>query len=306
MVSQCAPEAFEREGKTLRCVEWVARQDDLRAVQALLPGSAGERAAIREVLSEAGLTLTCSFGRDMRDPQRNLSSLCASTRRQAVESCAERLAQARELGASRVQLVSGAAPDNPAERGAALESLQASLETLSDFAKTEAGPSLLIEPLEVADLRRATLGYSAECADLCADLHATGRNLGICFDTAHALLNREDPFEALDRVAPWLGELHLCNCVTAPDHALYGDRHPPFGPPGRLDTPDFARLLRRAGQALPPGEPVSLFCEIRNQDGEDFAAFSRRVANLFQAILTPGAENATAPAEAGTQQTTLM
>jgi hypothetical protein len=55
----------------------------------------------------------------------------------------------------------------------------------------------------------------------------------------------EDPAQTLAQVKDSTAEFHYFNCVTQPDHPLYGDGHIRFGEPG---------VFRRPGHRAADGE----------------------------------------------------
>ena len=71
-------------------------------------------------------------------------------------------------------------------------------------------------------------------------------NLGIELDVAHVPLMGESFETAIRTVAPYLGRVHLGNCVLRDKtHPHYGDTHPPIGlPGGEIDVPELLQILR--------------------------------------------------------------
>jgi sugar phosphate isomerase/epimerase len=134
---------------------------------------------------------------------------------------------------------------------------------------------VIIEPLDVAAHKRQTLGFTAEAVRLLYRLRAVGLEVGLCLDTAHLLLNGEDPVENFAHTWELIVELHVCNCVTEPNHALYGDRHLPFGPPGVMDVATTAQILKE----LRPERRLPVFCEVLKRETDSSEAVMAHCRN---------------------------
>jgi sugar phosphate isomerase/epimerase len=222
-----------------------------------------ERQAVRRVLHGAGHPHTYTFTRVLAEQGLNLSSLDARVRKRSVQVMAGRLEDAVECGASSVTVISGPRPQASDQRADALKGLEEALGELSGAAGA-AGLSLVIEPLDCEAHKRNTLGTTPEAVAMCDRLRAAGRPVQLCVDTAHLLLNSEDIPGAVTAARPHLLEFHFCNAVTDPSHPLFGDRHLPFGAPGRVGLPEVARWMRELAAMgfLSHETRPRVFCEV--------------------------------------------
>ena len=262
MISQYWPTSREQEGDTLAALQWVLEDQFFRAFQTVEVPYAAERKAIAELLSPDKLYLDYCVARVLNDQQGNLSSLDEEQRSRSVQIVIQRLADAREIGASSLSLVPGKRPAEWPEREAALEALRQSMTEIIRYA-TEHYPDIriLLEPLDVKAHKKHSFGYIPDAQQLTAALQEQGLSLYINVDTAHCWLNEEDPLAMLQAV-PKVLEFHFCNCVTDPDSELYGDHHMPLGEPGRMTHATMARMiaqLKETGFLNKQDKPYLLF-----------------------------------------------
>lgn len=269
MISQIAPHARETEGATRAVVETAMQQDWVRAIQTVEIVSSRERRAVADIVRAKGLRYTYCLARVQNDRGLNLSDI-EGQRRANAQAIIGHLEEAVEAGADSVQLVSGPRPQQEALRPQALAALATSLAEIAEAAAHIGALRIGIEPLDFFAHKRHSLGSSAEAAAICAQLRRQGQRVELCLDTAHMLLNGESPAAALALCRPFVFELHLCNCVTEPGHPLYGDRHLPFGAPGRIDAVAAAALLAAAvaDGFLNDRDRPTLQCEVLNTRGE--------------------------------------
>jgi sugar phosphate isomerase/epimerase len=271
MISNAWPEARLRPGGTLGAIEHVLVQHPFfEVLQTAEVASAEERRAIRARLSGTPRShaYTYTLTRGLVDAGLNLSSVEPGVRRRTCERVVRYLDEAREAGAGVVALISGGRPAPPVSREEGLRALAESLAIICPAARA-AEVELVLEPLDYEAHKRATLGTIGEAVALCRRLVAQGLPLSLCVDTAHVLLNREDPLAAVMESRAYLSEFHLCNAVLDPAHALFGDRHLPFGPPGVLDAAEVGRIMAglfRTGY-LAPGRRPRVYVEVMKADG---------------------------------------
>jgi sugar phosphate isomerase/epimerase len=266
MMSNAWPRTREERGATFRAIEQVLNQhpffECFQTVEIPFPD---ERAEIRRLLREQGRPYNYTLTRVLGDAGLNLSAIDPGLRRRSWQKVVEQFADAAEAGASAMTLISGARPVEPGLRVDALRFLGESLGHICAEANARWEFIVEIEPLDYDAHKRNTLGTTVEAIDLCRRLAGDGRRLSLCLDTAHILLNGEDPVTALAAASEFVGELHLCNCVRDRSHPLFGDHHLPFGPPGVLDVGALGTLcaaLYRSGYLSPKRRPI-VYCEVR-------------------------------------------
>jgi sugar phosphate isomerase/epimerase len=181
---------------------------------------AAERAAVRRLMAERGLSLT-SLNAPMLDI--NLVSPAAEVRRYTRQHYRAILELAGEWGAPWLVLIPGKTHPllpAPAERVRAW--FEEALAELDEVAEA-AGVRILLENIPMAFLPRAE--------DLVATLERLGnRRLGVVYDVANGMFAREDPAEGLRVVAPWLELVHLSDTgLDRWDHGAVGTGVVPFG-----------------------------------------------------------------------------
>ena len=270
LISNTWPTSRERPGDTLAAIEAVLRHGFFEAFQTVEIPYPDERRAVASLLHQEGCPLTYCLTRVLNEAGLNLSDLDEENRRRSVERAIRGLDEAREAGASRVSVISGPRPADPARRVEAVQRLGDSLLQICRTAQVEPSLALIVEPLDWNAHKKCSLGLTAEAVALCQAAAGEGLSLSVCVDTAHALLNGEDLLASLALARPYLAEYHYCNCVLDPAHPLYGDWHLPFGPPGVVDVAAMARLMQESvtmGFFGPQSRPW-IFCEVmkRAQD----------------------------------------
>ena len=269
MVSQTWPTSRETEGKTIEAIETGLADNFFKAFQTVEIPYAGERKAVARLLD--GMSLTYCLARILGENKLNLSDSDTENRQKSIDRVIQCLDDARETGAWAVALTSGPASANEHERQEGLKRLEESLGKIAQAGKLSPEIKVVIEPLDVRAHKKHTLGFAGEAVAMCRSLDRQNRTVGLCFDTAHVLLNEEDPAEALAMAKDYSWEFHFCNCVTDPNHPQYGDHHIPFGPPGVIDTAEIGHIMARARKLgyLCTEKRPSLFCEVFKRDGDD-------------------------------------
>jgi len=270
MVSQLAPSANETEGATLRAVESVLETGFFEAIQTVEVRDAGERRAIGAAVISSGRSMTYCAARIQYRRELNLGALEDAARLRAVDAMRNAVDEAREQQADYVMLISGPAPRDQALRPRALGVLAESLDTLCAAAGEDPAVTVLIEPLDVAVHKKGTLGYTGEAVEMVRELRATHANIGLCLDTSHMLLNRENPVSCLRRAREFVPEFHICNCCLDPEHESYGDQHIPLGAPGPLDLRGVGEILRGAREIgyLSPDRRPGVYYETPNRNDD--------------------------------------
>lgn len=277
MISQTWPTSREQRGATLAAIESALQEGFFEAFQTVEIPHSDERRPVAALLAGENKPLTYCLTRVLNENRLNLSDLDETNRRLSYERMIRALDDAREAGASAVAVVSGPKPLAPQDRGEALHRLADSLAHLCRAAAAAPAPRVLIEPLDLDADKRLTLGTTREALFLCKAVAGQGQRLWLIIDMAHALLNREDPAEALVSARSDTAEYHYCNPVLEVGHPLYGDKHLRFGPPGAVDIPEIARIMRisiRIG-FLNANDRPAVFCEVLRAGTEDPIALMR-------------------------------
>lgn len=268
VISNAWPHSRATEGATLRAIEEVlTRFPFFEAFQTVDVPYAAERREIGQLLGTRGFPHTYTLTRVLAEQKLNLSSLDPELRRRSVAVMIGQFDHAVEAGARIVTVISGPRPTDPALRPAALDALEDSLAHLCAAAR-DRRLDLLIEPLDYEVHKRQTLGTTEEAVAICLRLAARNLPLLLCLDTSHMMLNGEDTIAAVGAARAFVTEFHFCNPVTDRSSPLYGDQHPPFGPPGLIGLEQIAALLaglrriRYLDRILRP----RIYCEVMKPD----------------------------------------
>jgi len=271
MISQTWPRSRECQGQTRDAIEIALKENFFQAFQTVEIPYAEERKHIAGILHAQDSPSTYCLARVLNENRLNLSDLDAVNRQKSYEKVIQCCDDAREAGADAVSFVSGPQPVEPQKRQEALACLKDSLVHICRAARSGPPFKIVLEPLDVEAHKKGTLGTTEEAVEICETLHQEGLDLWLCLDTAHMILNGEDPVKSLAMAQPYVAEYHYCNCVTDRSHSLFGDRHLPFGPPGIMDAVKMADIMRESvamgfftAAAKPP-----IFCEVLKRDQDD-------------------------------------
>lgn len=245
-ISGIWPDAWKTRGATLEGLRKVEQYPFFRSAHILDVPHPGERSDIGRWVRDQHIALTYCLTIIMYREGLDLSAQDEAARRHAVSRLVEGMREAAECGAVCAQLISGPAPATEEERPAKLALLERSLSEIAVEAGRHSPVPLAIEPLDVRFHKRRSLGFTDEAVRLTKNVRRAQPNFTLCLDTAHMILNDEDPAAMLNEARGHYDELHLCNCVTVPGHEFHGDHHVPFGPPGRLDSAAAGRVLAAA------------------------------------------------------------
>ncbi|MFB3903993.1 MAG: sugar phosphate isomerase/epimerase family protein [Acidobacteriota bacterium] len=286
ILSQVWPGTRCCEGETLRAIEHVLRLDFFRAVHTVDVPTACERRDIAAACAGSHVQLTYCLTRLLTEKGLSLADLDESRRQKAVDGTRRWLDDAREQGAEKLLLVTGSAPADEKERQIGLRQFEESLGAICQEAAGSPRVQVLVEALDVRAHKKCTLGFLEEAIRTVRRVSGLFDNLSLCLDTAHVLLNGEDPAAGILAGADIITDFHFCNCVTDPTAPLYGDWHLPFGPPGAVDVRTVSDLMAvavRAGVLVPSRRP-SIYCEILTRPDDDaFANMEACRRNLEQA-----------------------
>jgi sugar phosphate isomerase/epimerase len=271
MISQTWPKSREVEGQTLKAIEKALEISYFKAFQTVDIPYRNERKMIAELLGNQNLPLNYFVARVLNENKLNLSDMDKKNRKKSVDHLIRCLDDAREASAGTYTLLSGPRPIDLKERSQALKYLKDSLAQLCEEAMKSPPLKIAIEPLDVNVHKKNTLGTTEEAVNICHDLKQKGLDLWLCIDTAHAMLNDEDPIESLNIALPYTAEFHFCNCVTDPSDQLYGDYHIPFGEPGILDISGISKMMAKMRDMgyLNTTDKPPIMCEVLKREQDD-------------------------------------
>jgi sugar phosphate isomerase/epimerase len=192
----------------------------------------------------------------------DLNAADPAQRQQAVEAILGCLDQAKELGATRLALMSGKNVP-PAERAGALERLVHELRRLCQAARDRAGLPVVLEIFDYDMDKKALVGSCATAASVARAVRRDFADFGLLHDLSHIYLCHEEPARHFPLIREHLVAMHMGNSVSDRGHPLFGDSHPHFGlPGGDCDVPqlrEFLRALFDIGFLRPGRRPVCGF-----------------------------------------------
>lgn len=215
----------------------------------------------------------------------DVSALDSALRRETVRQIKDSLYAAAESGASNIALVTG--PDPGADRRA--EALDGLYESLCDIGGEAAtyGMQLLIEPLDRFAHKKRLIGPTAETLQLIERVSGETPNIGLAFDTAHAALNGENVFEALELAKERVRQIHFSNAVLDTGSELYGDYHMPIGEPGFMNVETVGELLKKADTlGIRAEQGLRVAVEVRGKDREGCITNEKIVRIVLEGALT--------------------
>jgi sugar phosphate isomerase/epimerase len=284
MISQTWPNSRERLGRTLEVIELALKGEFFQVLQTVEIPYADERRRLASLLEFEQVPLTYCITRVLNENGLSLSDLDEINRRKSYEQAIRCLEDAREAGAVGVSLVSGAAPLDPRKRAEALARLTDSLEHICRAARVEPALKIVVEPMDFEAHKKATLGSTTEAIEICQTLKEDGLDLWLCLDTAHMLLNEEDPVDSLILARAFVAEYHFCNCVLDPTHQLSGDWHLPFGPPGVVDVDRVANIMQGlvAIDFFNTTDRPPIFCEVLKREQDESLAVMQHCQDTLQ------------------------
>jgi sugar phosphate isomerase/epimerase len=175
----------------------------------------------------------------------NLNSPDEDVRKRAIDAVKEGIDQAYELGAERLALLSGPAPEDNTKRGEQIKLLCDSLTEICEYAASQAGLEITLEIFDPDIDKKALIGPNRDAARVAEMVKEEYPSFGIMVDLSHLPLQGERAYKALSAVADHLVHVHIGNCVMKDlHHPAYGDKHPRFGiEGGENDVPQIIEFI---------------------------------------------------------------
>ncbi len=219
---------------------------------------AENRRTVRRILEENDLTCTTYVAPFVNEAGVNPCDLDRSRRRKTVEFFKMHAALCAETGYSTFGIPSGPDPGE-ALRG---DALKAQAETLVETANYVAGlgMNLSIEPLDRYAHKKGLIGPMDEAVEWFKPLREACPNAYLHWDSSHEQLGGLGIFNTLEMAAPYMSQIHLCDCIDDPGHPCFGDTHmdpaeaPDWTTEGFLTPEVGGEIIRRAASYDPvPG-----------------------------------------------------
>lgn len=263
------PACLTGEGPQLETLRLICEDIFFDAVDVGPMVDAAQRRECGALLRDCQMTVTFACQPLQLRQRLDLNAADKTERKRAVEAVLGCLDQARELGASRIALMSG--PNVAAgDRAAALDCLIHSLCSLCRAARERVGLPVVLEIFDHDLDKKALVGTCATAAAAAREVRREFADFGLLHDLSHIYLCGEEPAKHFPIVREHLVAMHMGNSVSDRAHPLFGDTHPLFGMAGSdSDVPelrDFLRVLFDIGFLRPGRRPVCAF-EIKPPPG---------------------------------------
>jgi len=285
MISQTWPNSNKEEDKTWEAIEYAIKKDFFDSIQTVHIPFSSERKKIANLIKSNKIILTYCISRILNNGNFNLSDLDEENRRRSYLEVIKRLDEADEAGAKRFVVISGPCPKDLKDRKIALQKLEDSLINICEAAASSFPEmEIIIEPMDINVHKKNSLGFTEEGIYLCNTLREKGLKLNLCLDTAHMLLNNEDPIMSLRKSKKYVSEFHFCNCITNPKQIFFGDFHMPFGFPGDIGVKEVAEIMKEAYKMgfFNERQKPSVFCEIFKRDEDESFKIIEQIIKIFK------------------------
>lgn len=244
------------EKRLLQVIETLSKKDFYRNVEIPTFPTKEHRATLRRMLEDNGLTAITFVAPFLNEQHMSPCDLDDRRRAEVVNYLKMHADYAADSGYMTFGVPSGPYPGDELHD----EAMAAQADTLGQIADYTASLGMLcsIEPLDRHAHKKGLIGPMDEVVEWFAPLHAKHPNLFLHWDSAHEQLGGLGIFNTLEMAAPWLSQIHLCDCISDPGHPCFGDLHmdPAEAPDWKTEgflTPEIgAEIIRRAAAFDPP------------------------------------------------------
>ena len=214
------------------------------------------RETVRRILRDNDLTAATYTTPYLDERQMSLCDLNDRRRAETLRFLKMQADFAAECGYTTFGVPSGPYPGDEFHD----EAMAVQADTLARIAKYTAllGMNCSIEPLDRHASKKMLIGPMDEVVRWFKPLRKAHPNLFLHWDSAHEQLGGLGIFNTLDMAAPYLSQIHLCDCIDDPAHPCFGDLHmepaqaPDWTTEGFLTVETGAEIIRRAAQLAAP------------------------------------------------------
>ena len=208
------------------------------------------RDTVRRILRDNDLTAATYAAPYLNERGMSLCDLNDRRRAETIRYLKMQADLAAECGYSTFGVPSGPYPGDEFHD----EAMAVQADTLARIADYTAllGMNCGIEPLDRYVHKKALIGPMDEVVRWFKPLHKAHPNLFLHWDSSHEQLGGLGILNTLDMAAPYLSQIHLCDCIDDPTHPCFGDLHmdPAEAPDWKTEgflTPEVgAEIIRRA------------------------------------------------------------
>ena len=238
------------EKRMIEVLKAIVSKDFYRNVELPSFPTKEHRKTICSILKENDLTAITFVAPFLNEQKMSLCDLNDRRRSAVLDYLKYHADLAAESGYTTFGVPSGPYPGDEL-RDEALAAQEDSLCRIADYAAS-LGMNCSIEPLDRNAYKKGLIGPMDEVVEWFRPLHEKHPNLFLHWDSAHEQLGRLGIFHTLELAAPYLSQIHLCDCIDDPSHPCFGDLHmdPAEAPDWQTEgflTPEIgAEIIRRA------------------------------------------------------------
>ena len=238
------------EKRLIEVLRKIAEMDFYRNVELPTFPTKEHRDTVRRILRDNDLTAVTYAAPYLNERKMSLCDLSDRRRAETIRYLKMQADLAAECGYMTFGVPSGPYPGDEFHD----EAMAVQADTLARIADYTAllGMNCSIEPLDRYAHKKALIGPMDEVVPWFKPLHRAHPNLFLHWDSSHEQLGGLGIFNTLDMAAPYLSQIHLCDCIGDPTHPCFGDLHmdpaeaPDWKTVGFLTPEVGAEIIRRA------------------------------------------------------------
>ena len=244
------------EKRLIGVLKAIAEKDFYRNVELPSFPTKEHRRTVRSILEDSALTAITFVAPFLNEQKMSLCDLDYRRRKEVLAFLKMHADYCAESGYMTFGVPSGPDPGDEL-RNEAMAAQADSLKEIADYV-AKLGMKCSIEPLDRYAHKKGLIGPMDEVVEWFRPLHEQHPNLYLHWDSAHEQLGGLGIFRTLEMAAPFLSQIHLCDCINDPTHPCFGDLHmdPAEAPDWKTEgflTPEVgAEIIRRAAAFDPP------------------------------------------------------
>jgi len=244
------------EKRLIEVLRKIAEMDFYRSVELPTFPTKEHRDTVRRILRDNDLTAATYAAPYLNERGMSLCDLNDRRRAETIRYLKMQADFAAECGYSPFGVPSGPYPGDEFHD----EAMAVQADTLARIADYTAllGMNCSIEPLDRYAHKKALIGPMDEVVEWFRPLHEAPPTLFLHWDSSHEQLGGLGILNTLDMAAPYLSQIHLCDCINDPTHPCFGDLHMDPAEPPDWETEGFltpeigAEIIRRAASLDKP------------------------------------------------------